>query len=181
MDFTRESVVSAFTEVGERLFQRRKVGDIAVFGGSAMILQFDVDFVTHDVDAVIDSEHGEVIAAVHDVARRRGWESSWLNEGVSVYLSQQRTSATRLYGEFPSAERVGLRVYVATAPYLLAMKLQAFRVGRRDVDDIVVLARHLGLSTVDELAEVAAVNFPDHPLDQRKRRLLGDLIARLVP
>ena len=181
MDFTRETIVEALVEVGEELHHRRKIGDIAVFGGSAMILQFDLDFVTHDVDAVIDAEHGEVTAAVHEVARRRGWERSWLNEGVSVYLSPERSGALQLYGEFPSPERVGLRVYVADAQYLLAMKLQAFRVGRRDVDDIVMLARHLGLTTVEELVGVAARNFPDHPLDARKRRLLGDVTARLAP
>lgn len=181
MDFTRETIVEAFAEVGEELHRRRKIGDIAVFGGSAMILQFDLDFVTHDVDAVIEAEHGAVTAAVQEVAKRRGWERSWLNEGVSVYLSPERSGALRLYGEFPSTERVGLRVYVADAPYLLAMKLQAFRMGRRDVEDIVTLARHLRLTTVEELVDVNARNFPDHPLDDRKRRLLGDLAARLAP
>ena len=72
MNFTRETIGEALTEVGEELHRRRKIGDVAVFGGSAMILQFDLDFVTHDVDPVIDTEHAEVTAAVHAMAKRRG-------------------------------------------------------------------------------------------------------------
>lgn len=140
MDFTRENIVAALTEMGEALHARRKIGDIAVFDGSAMILQFDVDFITHDVDAVIDAEHGAVIAAVQEVARRRNWPSGWLNEGVSVYLSPERGRALELYDEFPSPERVGLRIYVAKPEYLLAMKLQALRTGGRDVADVMTLA-----------------------------------------
>lgn len=87
MEFTREAVVEALTEVGEQLVQRRKIGDIAVSGGRAMLLQFDVAFITQDIDAIIGAEHGAVTQAVQEVGRSRGWNSTWLNEGVSVFLS----------------------------------------------------------------------------------------------
>lgn len=179
MDFTRETIVEALTEVGETLYRRRKIGDIAMFGGSAMILQFNLDFVTQDIDAIIQQEHGEVISAVHDVARRRGWPTGWLNEGVSVYLSAEHAGAMTLYGEFPNSDRVGLRVYVAKPEYLLAMKLRALRVGRRDIDDVVTLARHLGVRTIEGLSRIVARNFPNEPLDARKLELLTDVVRKI--
>ena len=178
-EFDRETIIAALTEVGEELHRRRKVGDVAVFGGSAMLLQFGTEFVTRDVDAVIDAEHGEVTRAVQEVARTRGWPSSWLNEGVSVYLSPDHRAGVSLYGEFPSPQRVGLRVYVAKPEYLLALKLRALRIGTRDVSDVLTLARHLDIRTLDGLLAVIGRTFPHEPLDARRRVLLADVVAEL--
>ena len=180
MDFTRQSIVEALTALGEALYQRRKVGDIAVFGGSAMILQFDVAFVTDDIDAIISTGHGDVMQAVQEIGRERGWNSSWLNEGVSVYLSPNARDHLTPYGVFPDSERVGLRVYVAKPDYILALKLRALRIGSRDFEDVVTLANHLGLRALDELVAVVARNFPREPLDTRKRLLLADVVAMLA-
>lgn len=179
MEFDRNEIIKALTEVGEILHQRRKIGDIAIFGGSAMALQFDVAFVTHDVDALISSDHGDVMDAVQEVGRRHGWNSTWLNEGVSIYLSPEAQGHLASFATFPSPERVGLRVYVAKPEYLLALKLRALRIGSRDVDDAVSLARHLGLATTEDLAEVVRRNFPNEPLDARKQMILSEIVERL--
>jgi hypothetical protein len=63
------------------------------------------------VDAVIGGAHGAVQQAAHEIARRRGWPTGWLNEGVSIYLAQRRD--LRLHANYPDDSRVGLRVYVA--------------------------------------------------------------------
>ena len=181
MELTREDIVGAFREIGDILHRRRKIGDIAVFGGSAMLLQFSVDFVTDDVDAVIESEHGEVIRAVQELAEARGWRPGWLSEAVSVYLSAEHRASLQLFGEFPSPERVGLRVYVAKPEYLLALKLRALRMGTRDMEDVLTLARHLNLRTVDHLLDVLQRNFPNMPLDTRRRILIGDLVRQIEP
>jgi len=179
VDFTRERIVEALTEVGERLYHRRKIGDVAVYGGSAMILQFDVAFITQDVDAIVNSEHGEVMRAVQEVGREKGWSSSWLNEGASVYVSPRDADDMSHYGSFPSEDRVGLRVYVAKPEYLLALKLRALRIGSRDVEDVLMLARHLGVRTIEEFVAVVGRNFPNEQLDVRKRLVLSDIVDQL--
>lgn len=181
MEFDRGEIIKALSEVGEILYQRRKIGDIAVFGGSAMALQFDVAFITHDIDALIESGHGDVMDAVQEVGRRHGWTSTWLNEGVSAYLSADASDHLDSFATFPSPERVGLRVYVAKPEYLLALKLRALRIGSRDIDDAIILARHLGLTTLDALSDIVRQNFPSEPLDQRKRMILSELAERLKP
>lgn len=179
MEITKESLLAALSEVGEILYRRGKVGDIAIYGGSAMILQFDVSFATQDVDAVINGEHGEVTRAVQEVARRHGWASSWLNEGVSVYLSPEANQNLDFYGDFPSPTRTGLRVYVASAEYILALKLRALRVASRDLQDVLTLAQHLGFTTLEQLLDVLKKNFPNEPLDARRLMILSDLVEKL--
>lgn len=65
-----------------------------------------------------------------------------------------------LYKNFPSDTRVGLRVYVATPEYILAMKLQALRVNTRDFDDVIFLTKELNLTNVQSLLELYAKQGP---------------------
>lgn len=82
---TRDVIEAAFRDMGEILLRERTVGEIAVYGGAAILLQFDATFATRDVDAVIGGAHVAVQRAAHEVARRRGWPTSWLSEAVSAY------------------------------------------------------------------------------------------------
>jgi hypothetical protein len=180
MEFDKQNLLNALTQVGEILYQRGKIGDIAIYGGSALILQFDVSFKTEDVDAIINSEHGEVSRAVREVGTKNGWTSSWLNEGVSVYLSTDANSNTEFFRDFPSPMRIGLRVHLASPKYMLTLKLRSLRIQHRDNDDVVMLAKALGVTTLDELVSLMKANFPNEPVDNRKIILLGNLIGEIT-
>lgn len=68
-----------FTIMGQYLRDRKTLGEIAVFGGSAIILQFEwMRKGTNDVDAVITSvgNHGMVQAASDEAARQLGLDRS---------------------------------------------------------------------------------------------------------
>src|ERR1700722_6451464 len=122
-ELSRATVEDAFREIGEILFRAGKLAEIAVYGGAAIMLQFEVRFRTRDVDAQVQSgDHGALMEAARAVAERRGWLRSWLSEAVTVYLGQP--GGTALHGAYPSTARTGLRVYVARPDYLLAMKLR---------------------------------------------------------
>lgn len=60
------------------------------------------------------------------------------------------------------------------------MELRALRIGSRDVEDVLTLARHLGLRTLDEFMAILGRNFPREPLDARKRLILSDIVAELA-
>ena len=145
-----------------------------------MILQFDVSFATQDIGTIITSEHGEVTRAALVIAKARGWHSTWLNEGVSIYLSRDADRHLRSYGAFPSASRIGLRVQVAQPQCLLALKLRALQAGGRDLEDVAMLARHLGLRSAEDLLAVLRANFPDEPLDARGLLVVSDISGKLA-
>jgi hypothetical protein len=175
---SRTDVEAALHEVGEILSHAGKVAEIAVYGGAAIMLQFEVTFRTADVDAKVESgDHGALMQAAHDVAKRRGWLRSWLSEAVTVYLGEP--GGTSLHRSYPDETRVGLRVYVAKPDYLLAMKLRAMRIGSRDESDAVMLARTTGITTMDGMVAVIGRYFPKEPPDARRIAIVGQFAKRL--
>lgn len=61
---SRTDVEAAFREIGELLLRDRKTAEIAVYGGAAIMLQFEVTFRTADVDATVESgDHGALMQA----------------------------------------------------------------------------------------------------------------------
>jgi hypothetical protein len=175
---SRSDVESAFREMGDILVRSGKIAEIAVYGGAAIMLQFEVTFRTADVDAKVESgDHGALMQAAHDVAKRRGWLRSWLSEAVTVYLGEP--GGVSLHGSYPDDARVGLRVYVAKPDYLLAMKLRAMRIGSRDEADAVMLARASNITTFEGMTALLGRYFPKEPLDARRIAIIGQFAERL--
>jgi hypothetical protein len=175
---SRSDVESAFQEIGEILVRAGKVAEIAVYGGAAIMLQFEVTFRTTDVDAKVEAgDHGALMQAANDVAIRRGWLRSWLSEAVTVYLGEP--GGTSLYRSYPGETRVGLRVYVAKPDYLLAMKLRAMRIGSRDEADAVMLAKASAITTFDAMMAAMSRYFPKEPPDARRIAIVGQFAERL--
>jgi hypothetical protein len=177
-ELSKAAVDDAFHEMGEILYRAGKLAEIAIYGGAAIMLQLEVTFRTTDVDAhVVSGDHGALMQAAREVAERRGWLRSWLSEAVTMYLGEP--GGTALHGSYPSAARVGLRVYVAKPDYLLAMKLQAMRIGSRDEDDAAMLARASNITSFDAMVALLHRYFPKEPPDARRFAIVGQFAERL--
>jgi hypothetical protein len=83
----RAKIEEAFRVMGQFLLDRKALGEIAIYGGSAILFQFDWRRTSQDVDArvISASHHGLVIRAAEEAARRRDLPRSWLNESVAMY------------------------------------------------------------------------------------------------
>jgi hypothetical protein len=177
-ELSRAAVEDAFRDLGEILVRAGKTAEIAVYGGTAILLQFEVEFRTTDVDAHVESgDHGALMQAAKEIAERRGWLRSWLSEAVTVYLGEP--GGTTLHGSYPSEARVGLRVYVAKPDYLLAMKLRAMRIGSRDEDDAALLARASKITTFEAMITLLQGYFPKEPPDLRRAAVVRQFAERL--
>jgi hypothetical protein len=175
---SKQDVEAAFVEMGELLVRGRKIAEIAVYRGASIMLQFDVQFRTGDVDAHIESgDHGALINAAAEVAQRRGWLRSWFSEAVTQYLGSN--ASTEFYRSYPSDSRVGLHVYLAKPDYLLAMKLRAMQIASRDEDDAVMLAHATGITTVDGMLELLKMYFPKEGADARRVAIIGQFAKTL--
>lgn len=152
----------ALTRLGEILRDRRVAGEIAVFGGAAIVLGFEFRSATRDVDAVVREGHGQVMQAAQEVEKELHLPPNWLNEQATSYLSKQDDFAW--FKTYPSEGQFGLRVLMAKPEYLLAMKLLAFRLYAADVEDITRLARSLNRTTAEELLSVLKYYYPDEQI-----------------
>jgi len=163
-DFTEQKLREALSALGEEALAAQKTIDIAIYGGSALILASNFRISTKDVDAVFEDD-GFVAEAADRVGQRLGLPQDWLNDGVRTYLAPEDSKARELFGSFPSEERPGLRVFVPTPEYLLAMKLMALRIdpssGAKDLDDILNLMMIAGLADKNAVLRLAAQFYPE--------------------
>ena len=186
MEFSRDSLLTAFQELGQAAWEEGATVEIAVYGGSALMLVFDWRIATKDVDGVFERDRERVRRLAARVAEVHGWPDDWLNDGVKGFLSvrDQEIGMQHLLGEFPSANEPGLRVFVPRPEYLFAMKCRAMRLGgvdeNRDIEDIRRLAAEIGLTNLDEALAMVASFYPRAQLQPKVQFGLEEIFSRIV-
>jgi hypothetical protein len=180
--FDRVALLNAFDWIGRAAAQAGTKLQIAVYGGSALMLASNFRFSTEDVDV---SELPQPLpdwlaATVHDVAQANGWSEDWFNDGVVFHLSPlaDRSTDHLEFGTFPrDGTPPGLVVSVPSAEYLLALKLKAARIAdpvRGDIErrDILNLMRVVGISSADDAITLLGKYFPVSAASAEKQRFL---------
>src|SRR3954466_11615220 len=103
--FDRDQLLGALDDVARAAVAAKTRLDIAVYGGSALMLASNFRFATEDLDvAEIEKPWPEWLSRiVADVARRKGWSENWLNDAVAFHLSPLARPHSDLvpYGTFP--------------------------------------------------------------------------------
>lgn len=130
----RDDLIRGINAVITKLRAAGQPAGIRIVGGAALALRyFDRDS-TADIDARLLPE--APILAVLEVANENGWTKDWLNSNAVQFIPA--------YGSDPEWEvlysKDGITVEVASPRALLAMKLNASRVGRDDQDIANLLA-----------------------------------------
>jgi hypothetical protein len=180
--FDRDALLNAFDQIGRAAAQAGTKLQIAVYGGSALMLASNFRFATEDVD-VSELERplpGWLAAVVDEIARRNHWQDDWFNDGVAFHLSPlaDRAADHLEFGTFPrDGTSPGLAVSVPSAEYLLALKLKAARVTdpiRGEVErlDILNLMQVVGISTVEDAITLLGKYFPVSAASSEKQRFL---------
>lgn len=151
---TRDRILDLLHELNAELAARDVVGQLQLAGGAVMCLVFRARDATRDVDAVFEPSSVLLDAAIA-IAARHDLPDAWLNNAVKEYLSDRGTFDSFL-------ELDHLRVFVADARYMLAMKTLAFRIGEgyMDEEDVRYLLRHLDVTRWDEAESILAAYYP---------------------
>jgi hypothetical protein len=180
--FDREALLDAFDQIGRAAVEAGTKLQIAVYGGSALMLASNFRFATEDVD-VSRLEHplpDWLASIIREIATKNGWQEDWFNDGVAFHLSSLADHAADHleFATFPrDGDVAGLVVSVPTAEYLLALKLKAFRVldpvrGETERLDILNLMRVVGISGAEEAVALLARYFPISAASSEKQRFL---------
>lgn len=173
VELTKELIERAFDAMGRIAADRGVTVEIAVYGGSCLILASDIRNASGDVDAVFLSDGAQVREIADAVGKRLGLPDDWINEGVRRMAPPPGNPAPHLlpYGDFPkdASTAVGLRVHLPTPRYMLAMKILANRAAddttkvRGDMEDAVALMKVAGISSRDELVALLKECYPHVP------------------
>lgn len=180
--FDRDALLDAFDQIGRAAVNAGTKLQIAVYGGSALMLASNFRFATEDVD-ISQLEHPlpEWLAAVvHDIAEKNRWQDDWFNDGVAFHLSSlaDRAIDHLEFGTFPrDGTPPGLAVSVPSAEYLLALKLKAARIldplrGETERLDILNLMQVVGIATADDAIALLGKYFPVSAAFSEKQRFL---------
>jgi hypothetical protein len=180
--FGRDALLDAFDRIGRAAVEAGTKLQIAVYGGSALMLASNFRFATEDVDvSELPRPLPDWLAkVVQEIAKEQHWSDDWFNDAVVFHLSSLADRATDHleFGTFPrDATPPGLVVSVPTAEYLLALKLKAFRImdplrGEAERLDILNLMRVVGVSTADEAVALLGKFFPLSAGSSEKQRFL---------
>lgn len=164
---TRDRAIEALTRLGGQLVAAGLVGDVYLVGGAAMVLAYDADRMTRDIDAVFAPTDG-IYRAAQIVGDDLRLPHGWLSDAAKGFVP----------GADPGALQVldvpGLRVTAHSPEFLLGMKLVAAR-PEQDRGDIAHLSRLLDLKTRDEVLAVVERMYPPDLLLPRTRFLVEEM------
>lgn len=160
---TKEIILRALSILNQKLEGEGVIGEICLFGGTAMVLAFNARLSTKDVDAIFTPP--EVIRRrAREIAEEMDLPADWLNDSVKGYVSDAPE-----YTSEGLPQMSHLRVIRPTAEYLLAMKCMASRfpsyATKGDRKDIVFLLQHLGIQKAEVAFKVVERFYaPEHIL-----------------
>lgn len=127
-------------ELGRRLSARGVTADLYVVGGAAFALAYDERRVTDDIDAVF-TDKLLIYELSLEMAQEHALPEGWLNDAAKGFILSEDPDRVSVM-DVP-----GLRVQVASAPLLFAMKCMAHR--PEDGPDVRLLARSLDIANPD--------------------------------
>jgi len=173
-ELTKETIERAFDAMGRMAAEHGLVVDIAVYGGSCLVLASDIRNASVDVDAVFLTERSAGREIADAVARLMSLPLDWINEAVRQVAPPRGNPEPNLlpFGDYPKSGEtaVGLRVYLPSPAYLLAMKILANRAAddwakaESDEDDAVALMKVTGIASRETLVQLLQECYPHVPL-----------------
>jgi hypothetical protein len=168
-----QTIHEALNRLNDLLCVKETTGEICIFGGAAMILAFDARFATRDVDAIFVPKN-VISGAIESIADEMNLPKSWLNDGVKGFVSDVKDFTSENMPQFSH-----LRVIRPTAPYLLAMKCVASRVGgygeRGDISDIKILCKHLQCENAEQVLEIVLSYDPASQIPVKTRYFIEEI------
>jgi hypothetical protein len=90
--FDRDALLDAFDRIGRAAVGAGTKLQIAVYGGSALMLASNFRFATEDVDvSKLDHPLPDWLATVvQELADQNHWQKDWFNDGVAFHSARSR-------------------------------------------------------------------------------------------
>jgi hypothetical protein len=164
-----KQIQKLFELLNRELQKDNTKGELYLVGGAVMCLVYNARVSTNDVDAIFKPAK-TIREAAARVGLKLGIDEHWLNDGVKGYLSDT--------GSFsPFLELSHLKVLVAQAEYLLAMKCLSMRIGEEfhDLDDIQYLLRYLNIYEYSKAMDIISRYYPLEQFPQKTRYALEEI------
>ena len=155
----KQTVINALALLGRKAEARGIAPEIAIYGGTVMMLAYRLREGTQDVDAVFRPREN-LQPLIAEVAAELNLAPDWLNDNVSQFAPNAGPATNIAFEELVGLP--GLRVSRPSARKMLAMKARA------DLHDLAFLIKHTGTKSIVQIEEIFAQFYGDS-LDDRQR------------
>jgi Nucleotidyl transferase AbiEii toxin, Type IV TA system len=172
---SKTDIESILQRMGQICEARGSYFEIAIYGGSALMLCFDYRQSTVDIDfQPVKGSAQEIADIANQATKELGFEQNVLRDDVGVFVSEVAKYIP--YGEFPKGNG-NLRVLTAAPEYIFAMKIMAMRSSAetQDLRDAWELADICEISNLDQAKETLASFYPEKKLPLRHALILQDV------
>lgn len=174
---SRTDIVRALTRLGELCAKQQARVEVALYGGTVMMLAYDCRETTKDIDAIFHPP--EVVEPLlKQVAREQNLPEDWMNNGVGAFVGRRETRVA-----FSQLQIPGLVITRPSARYLLAMKCRAGRLPTPfctgDLADIRFLLRELSIRSMAQVDEIVTEYYGTAALEPGKRWLVEKLLEEV--
>lgn len=152
----KSTFLKALTRLDEKLGKADLSITFLCVGGGTMMLALGARDQTEDIDGILRPSDPTTTRIFHrlvlEVATEFGIDPLWINTQVKDIMSGQGYQLS-YFEELPQFQYGHIRLLFAKPTYVLAMKCQALRPGKRDFGDVVRLLRHLNIRTLEGLRD----------------------------
>ena len=174
---SRTTVIRALNRLGELCTKTEGKVEIAIYGGTVMMLAYNCRTATKDVDAIFHP--AEVLEPLLvQVARELQLPDDWLNSGVKAFVAKREEREA-----FAELQVPGLVITRPSANYLLAMKCMAgrlptpFRTG--DSSDLKFLLRKQKIRSMEAVDAIVTQFYGAQAWLPEKRWLVEQLLKEV--
>jgi hypothetical protein len=167
---TKHAILRLLEELNAALAEEGVLAELSLVGGAVMTLVYETRSATKDIDALFRPV-APVRAAARRVAMANALPDDWLNDAAKGFFSARPAFSVFL-------ELSNVRVFVATAEYLFAMKALAMRLGPEYADeaDVRFLIRALGLRRYSDALAVIESFYPIDRIAQKTFYALEEIL-----
>lgn len=169
-----------FSEMGDLCAQQTIRLEIALYGGSALILDFSYRRATHDIDyCVVKGDPRLVRDLAFDACEKLGIGKkarTLFRDDVTDFISEHAEHI--LHGDYGTSGKGGLRVFKASPQYILSMKILSMRnaMETHDVRDTWELCKACGIQSAEEAVELVRKFYPSTRIPRRNQLILEDIL-----
>jgi len=180
----KEQILALLHELGDELAEEQSYATINVCGAAAIAIAYNNLKSSDDIDIVLTdfNDRNKFNECVKRVGERNNLPDSWLNEEVKIFVNSMKELCFIDFGKFGT-----LSIRISSEEQALAMKLFAAR-DNKDLDDAVMLAKSLNITSKEELNDILYKYFSDKSINimgMRQRRanyadVFQDMIIRRI-
>ncbi len=169
-----------FSEMGTLCAKRGLHLEIALYGGSALILDFSYRKSTHDIDyCVVKGDPNLIRELAFDACENLGMRNkarALFRDDVTDFVSEHADHI--LHGDYGTGTKGGLRIFKASPQYILAMKVLSMRsaMETHDVRDTWELCKACEIQSAEEALETVRKFYPSTRIPRRNQLILEDIL-----